>query len=191
MRREIRMNASNVQASWNGIVKFLHWLIALLIFTQFALGWLAATWRLSPTKLNLFVWHKSIGILVLALVVFRLLWRLATSAPPLPVSMPAWERAVARASHVLLYVVMFAMPLTGWVINSASGVPFKIFWWIPLPSIIAVDRHVAHVAAQVHSSLGILLAVILVVHIGAALRHHFIQRDNVLIRMLPLRTSPK
>ena len=185
------MKASDIEPSWNGVVKFLHWLVALLIFTQFALGWLAATWRLSPTKLDLFVWHKSIGMVVLALVVLRLVWRLATPAPPLPAAMPAWQRAAARTSHVLLYIVMLGMPLTGWVINSASGVPFKIFWRIPLPSITAADKHVADIASLVHFSLGVLLALLLLVHIGAALRHHFIQRDNVLIRMLPARTLSK
>src|SRR5437868_11460438 len=108
--RGLCMKTSDIEPSWNGVVKFLHWLIALLIFTQFALGWLAATWRLSPTKLDLFVWHKSIGMLVLTLVVLRLVWRLATPAPPLPAGMPAWERAAAHTSHGLLYLVMLGMP---------------------------------------------------------------------------------
>lgn len=185
------MKTPSIEPSWNGVVKFLHWLVALLVFTQFALGWLAATWRLSPTKLDLFVWHKSIGMLVLVLVLLRLVWRLATPTPPLPAGMPAWERAAAHGSHVLLYVVMLGMPLSGWVVNSASGVPFKVFWRLPLPPITAVDRHVAEVASLVHFSLGLLLAAILLVHIGAALRHHFIQRDNVLTRMLPARTLSK
>jgi cytochrome b561 len=180
-----QMKASNTEPSWNGVLKFLHWLVALLIFTQFALGWLAVTWRLSPTKLDLFVWHKSIGMLVLTLVVLRLVWRLATPAPPLPAAMPRWERIAARASHALLYVVMLGMPFSGWVVQSASGVPFRIFRRIALPPIAAVDKHMAELAAQVHFALGLLLAAILVVHIGAALRHHFIQHDNVLTRMLP------
>jgi cytochrome b561 len=131
------------------------------------------------------------GMLVLTLVVLRLVWRLATPAPPLPATMPAWERIAARVSHALLYLVMLGMPLSGWVISSASGVPFKIFRRIALPPITAADKHVAELAALVHFSLGVLLAAILIVHIGAALRHHFIQRDNVLIRMLPTRTLSK
>src|SRR5689334_13252689 len=91
-------------AAWNGGVKFFHWLIALLILVQFALGWLAVSWRLSPVKLDLFVWHKSMGMLVLALVLLRLAWRLAApAAPALPAHMPVWERIAARASHALLY----------------------------------------------------------------------------------------
>jgi len=185
------MKESNNEPSWSGGVKLLHWLVALLIFTQFALGWLAVTWRLSPAKLDFFVWHKSIGMLVLMLVILRLVWRPATPAPPLPAGTPGWERAAAHVSHAMLYVAMLGMPLTGWVINSAAGVPFKIFWRIPLPSITAADKHVADAASLVHFSLGVLLASILLVHIGAALRHHFVRRDNVLIHMLPTRCLSK
>ncbi|MDM0112726.1 cytochrome b [Variovorax sp. J22R133] len=173
--------------SWGATAKFFHWLVALLIFVQFGLGWLASTWPLSPTKLNLFMWHKSTGMVVLVLVLARLAWRLMHPAPPLPAGMPAWERAAAHASHVLLYVLMIGIPVAGWVINSAAGIPFRIFRQVPLPAIVAADKHTADVAALVHLSLGIALALLLVVHVGAALRHHFIQRDNVLVRMLPFR----
>lgn len=179
------------EPSWSSIAKFLHWLVALLIFTQFALGWLAVTWRMSPAKLDLFIWHKSTGMLILVLVVLRLVWRGVAPAPPLPAPMPRWERAVAHASHALLYLVMLGMPLTGWIVSSASGVPFKMFRRIPLPPIVGADKHIADLASLAHFSLGVLLAALLVVHIAAALRHHFIQRDNVLLRMLPARTGPK
>jgi len=102
--------------------------------------------------------------------------------------MPAWERAAAHASHVLLYVLMIGIPMAGWTVNSAAGVPFRIFRWVPLPAIVAPDKPTADGAALVHLCLGIALAVVVAVHIAAALRHHFIQRDNVLIRMLPFRT---
>lgn len=182
------MKAPTLEASWSGVAKFLHWLVALLVFTQFALGWLASSWHMSPTKLDLFVWHKSNGMLILMLVVLRLMWRLVAPAPPLPASMPTWERAAAHASHALLYLVMLGMPLSGWVVNSASGVPFRIFRLVPLPAIVGPDEGVADIASLVHFSLGLLLAALLLVHVAAALRHHFIQRDNVLRRMLPGRT---
>jgi len=180
--------AAPAPTAWNGGVKFFHWLIALLILIQFTLGWLAVSWRLSPTKLDLFVWHKSIGVVVLALVLLRLAWRLAApAAPALPPHMPAWERIAAHASHVLLYGLMLALPLSGWVIQSTSGMPFRIFRRWPLPAIAAADKAASDLAATVHLSLGIALAALLAVHIGAALRHHFIQRDEVLTRMLPAR----
>lgn len=170
---------------------FFHWLVAALIFIQFALGWLATGWRLSPTKLDLFVWHKSTGMLVLALVVARLLWRLAGPAPALPADMAPWERTAARLSHALLYVIMIAMPLTGWIINSAQGVPFRIFWRIPLPALGAPDKHTEALGSLAHFSLFVALAALLVLHIGAALRHHFVKRNDVLTRMLPSTGAPE
>lgn len=177
----------NSDASWGAPAKFLHWLVAGLIFIQFALGWLALGWRLSPTKLDLFVWHKSTGMLILLLVLVRLGWRLVNPTPALPLDTPAWERGAARLSHGLLYVLMIAMPLVGWVVQSAAGIPFRIFWRIPLPALVSPDKHTEDLAAFVHFSLGMVFAALLVLHVGAALRHHFVKRNTVLVRMLPAR----
>lgn len=190
-RAAFRLKESNSDSSWGAPAKLFHWLVAGLIFAQFWLGWLAASWRLSPTKLNLFVWHKSLGMVILALVLVRLLWRLANPTPALPADTPVWERVVARLSHALLYVVMIAMPITGWINNSAAGVPFSIFWRIPLPPLVSPDKHTAELAALAHFSLFVVFVALLVVHVGAALRHHFVKRDNVLTRMLPARRTPK
>lgn len=171
--------------SWSATAKFFHWLIAALILVQVGLGIAAVTWRLSPTKLNLFVWHKSTGMLILVLVGLRLLWRLSHAVPALPAATPDWERRAAQASHFLLYVLLIAVPLSGWVVASASGIPFSIFWRIPLPEIAAVDKQVADAAARVHLWLIVAFVALLVVHVGAALRHHFVKRDDVLSRMLP------
>jgi cytochrome b561 len=173
--------------SWGALAKLFHWLIAALILAQIALGLLAVGWRISPTKLNLFVWHKSTGMLILALVALRLLWRLASRVPELPANMPAWERLGAHLSHFLLYALMIALPVTGWIVASASNVPFRIFWTIPLPAIVAPDKATADLFASVHGALVALLVLVLIAHVGAALRHHFVKRDTVLVRMLPWR----
>jgi len=175
----------NTADSWGAPAKFFHWVMAALILAQIALGLTAASWRVSPTKLELFFWHKSTGMLILLLVALRLLWRLANPAPALPSGMPAWERAAARASHLLLYALMIALPIAGWIVNSASNVPFRIFWLIPLPAVVAPDKSTADLAALVHGGLAALLGLVLVAHIGAALRHHFVKRNTVLTRMLP------
>lgn len=179
------MALRNTDRSWGTPAKLLHWAIALLIFTQFALGWLAVTWRLSPTKLQLYIWHKSFGILVLTLVAVRIFWRLLNPVPRLPLATSPIEQLAARASHALLYGLMLVIPLSGWVIHSASGVPFRVFWWFPLPAITPVDKGLEAIAKQVHFALFVVLALMLVVHIAAALRHHYIKRDDVLSRMLP------
>jgi cytochrome b561 len=171
--------------SWNPAAKFFHWLIALLIFIQIGLGFSAVSWPLSPTKLNLFFWHKSIGVTVLLLVALRLLWRFSTSVPALPADMPAWERHAAHASHFLLYVAMAGLPVSGWVLSSASGVPFRVFGEIPLPAIVAADKETAEFAKHVHHAFVFLLVPLLIVHVGAALRHHYVRHDDVLRQMLP------
>lgn len=173
--------------SWTAPARFFHWLIAALILLQVGLGLAAVGWPLSPAKLSLFVWHKSVGMLILALVALRLLWRLSHPAPALPADTPAWERGAARASHFLLYVLLLAIPLSGWVIASASGIPFRIFRLIPLPAIAAVDKPTADAAAIVHFWLLVVFVPLLAVHVGAALRHHYVKRNDVLVRMLPFR----
>ena len=178
----------NTTESWGALAKLFHWITAALLLGQILLGWAAVCWRLSPLKADLYVWHKSLGMLILALVVLRLLNRLAARAPALPPGMPAWERAAAHASHALLYGLMLALPLSGWIVSDAAGVPFRIFWQLPLPAIVAPDRQTAELAAAVHFALGIALVALLVLHIGAALRHHYAKHDDVLARMLPTRT---
>src|SRR5262245_42323109 len=121
----------NTLDAWGAPAKLFHWMMAALILAQFALGIAAVSWRISPTKLELFVWHKSFGMLILALVALRLAWRLANMTPALPAGMPAWESFGARASHALLYALMIALPATGWIINSAANIPFRIFWLVP------------------------------------------------------------
>ena len=176
---------ANTAESWGAPAKFFHWTVALLIVVQVALGITAAAWRLSPLKLELFVWHKSTGMLILALMVARLAWRLTHRGPELPRDTPRWERHAAHASHALLYALGIALPLSGWVINSAAAVPFSVFWLVPLPPVVAPDEHLEDLAKLVHFSLLVTLCAVLAVHIGAALRHHLIKRNDVLQRMLP------
>jgi cytochrome b561 len=175
----------NDSDTWGTGAKLFHWIMAALILVQIPLGLVAAGWHLSPLKLNLFVWHKSIGMLILALVALRLLWRLVNTVPSLPAGLAPWERRAAGASHFLLYLLMIVMPVTGWILNSAANVPFRIFWAIPLPAIAAPDKGTADLAALVHMALFIVLSAVLAAHVGAALRHHFVKRNDVLARMLP------
>ena len=180
----------NTDQSWGAPAKLLHWTIAALVFVQIALGWAAVSWRLSPMKLDLFVWHKSTGLLILALMVVRVAWRVVNVAPSLPADIASLERRIARASHVLLYLLLLLMPMTGWVVHSAANIPFRMFWLIPLPTIVAPDKATADLAARAHYAIFVVLSVLLAVHIGAAFRHHFRKRNDVLMRMLPGKRSP-
>src|SRR5512137_2658274 len=108
----------NTDHSWGMPAKLLHWVVAMLVFAQIALGWAAVNWRLSQTKLDLFVWHKSTGMLILVLMAVRMAWRLANVAPSLPADMRPLERLAAQSSHLLLYLLLFLLPMTGWIVNS-------------------------------------------------------------------------
>jgi cytochrome b561 len=175
----------NTDLSWGTPAKLLHWAVAALVFLQIALGWAAVTWRLSPMKLDLFVLHKSVGMLLLVLMVVRVAWRAVNIAPPLPADMRPLERRAAHASHLLLYLLLLVMPVTGWIVTSAANIPYRIFWLIPLPAIVEVDKTMADAAARMHFGLFAALLLLLALHIGAALRHHFLKHDDVLKRMLP------
>jgi cytochrome b561 len=179
------MHPSSRRDDWGGTAKTFHWLIAFLVFAQIVLGWEAVHWPLTPTKIDLFVWHKSLGMLILVLVVLRLLWRLGHPRPPYPEGMKHWEQRLAGTVHALLYVLLIAMPLSGWMLNSAANVPVKLFWILPLPHLIAPDRALVYPLALSHVVMGWTLAVLIVVHIAAALHHHFVRRDRLLRRMLP------
>jgi len=179
------MGLRNAGDRWGGIAMGLHWAMALLIFALFALGWVAVSLPLSPLKLKLFHWHKSLGLLALLLVGLRMLWRLL-DRPPRPVAgLAAWERGLARGAHLLLYLLMLLMPLSGWLINSAANFPFKPFGLFPLPDLVEPDKALQADFQLLHLTGFWLLAGLLVLHVAAALRHHFVKRNPVLQRMLP------
>lgn len=179
------MPLHSTQTDWSTVIKLFHWAMVLLIIGMMILGWTAKGWPISPTKIKLFFWHKSFGILILGLALLRLLWRLQDNAPSLPASTPRIERALARASHAMLYTLMVVMPISGWVVNSAGKFPFKVFGVWRLPQIVAPDKAVEELAKDVHLTLFWIFATLLLVHVTAALRHHFVLRNDVLVRMLP------
>ncbi len=179
----------NSMQAWGAIAKTLHWSMLALFLVQIPLGWAAVSWRLSPLKIDLFVWHKSTGILLLALATIRIAWRLANPPPPSVDGLPRWEQRAGAASHAALYVLIVSIPMSGWVINSAANIPLNVFWLFPLPDITAPDKALADIAARVHFGLYVALSVLVCLHIGAALRHHFVRRNNILVRMLPGRWS--
>jgi len=171
--------------AWGAVAKSLHWSMALLLLAQLLLGALALAWPLSPTKIQLFIWHKSLGLLLFALAIVRLAWRWSNPVPRLPPATPEWQRRAGQTSHLLLYLCLIALPATGWIINSASNVPLKVFWLFRLPAITAPDKALAGLMKSVHFGLVILLLLLLALHIAAALHHHYVRHDEVLERMLP------
>lgn len=167
----------------------LHWIIAALVIANLVLGLSMVPMRISPAKINAYLWHKSIGTSIFLLATLRLLWRLAFGHPP-PVPMPAWQARAAAWSHALLYVLLLAIPLSGWIYSSATGVQVLYLGQIPLPDLVPKDKALADALLRVHLSLNATLAAIVVLHVGAALRHHWVERDESLRRMLPFLRTP-
>jgi cytochrome b561 len=163
----------------------LHWVGALLIFCGFGLGLYMTGLPLSPAKLRYYGWHKWIGITAFVVTAARLAWRAGLRPPPWPATMPGWQQRAARLSHGLLYALMIAIPLSGWIYSSATGVSVVYLNLLPLPNLVPKDRELARWLLVVHQALNFTLAAAVVVHIGAALKHRWIDRDDVLARILP------
>lgn len=164
----------------------LHWLVAILIVATFALGLtMVDIPGLTPTKLKYFSWHKWLGVTVLGLACLRLIWRKTQGAPPYPDSMQAWQQRAAHALHLLLYILIFAVPISGYFYSLAAGVPVRYLGIIPLPVLIAPNPDVKPILKLVHYTLNMTMLGAVSVHVLAALKHHFIDRDGVLKRMLP------
>src|SRR5450830_1151522 len=164
----------------------LHWLVALLIIAAFALGLTMVNIPgLTPTKLKYFSWHKWLGITILGIACLRLLWRLSHPAPSYPLQMPRWQQTSAHALHLLLYFLIFAIPVSGYLYSLSAGVPVVYLGIVPLPVLLAPNPELKPLLKLIHYTLNMILLGSVIVHVLAALKHHFIDRDGVLKRILP------
>ena len=161
----------------------LHWLVALLIFVTFPLGVYMHELPLSPDKLQLYSFHKWIGITILMLASLRVMWRVTHTPPPLPDDMAGWQRIASRVVHGWLYVLILAIPLSGWLMSSAKG--FQTVWFgvLPLPDLVGKDKALGDLLTEVHETLNFTLLTLVILHVGAALKHHFIERLPFMQRM--------
>lgn len=171
---------------YNRTAIFLHWLVGLGILGTLGLGLYMVDLPFSPAKLQIYSWHKWAGMTLLFLAVVRLAWRLSHPAPALPDTMGPLSRLAAHAGHWVLYILMLAIPLSGWLMSSAQG--FSVVWFgvLPLPDLVAKNLELGEWLNSIHLILNYTLIATLIGHIGAALHHHFIKKDTVMSRMLPL-----
>ena len=179
------MNTSSARYTTTAIA--LHWLMAALLLGLFAVGLTMVELPLSPWKLKVYSWHKWAGVTIFLLVWVRLAWRFTHRPPALPESMSAPMRWAAHAGHGLLYALMIAIPLSGWLMSSAKGFQTVYFGVLPIPDLLVKDKALGDLLANVHLALNLLLAFVVVGHAGAALKHHLIDKDDVLTRMAPRR----
>jgi len=185
------MPIRNTTARWGGVSQTLHWLIVGLIITQYVLANLEHDLPLGGEKIALLARHKSVGITILMLAIVRLVWRaLNRSSPALPATLKPYERVIAHVSHITLYVLMFAMPLTGWMMSSARNFPVSWFKLFQLPDLVAPNQRLYHFLHETHETLSWVLVAVAALHVLAALKHHFVLKDDVLRRMLPFTRTP-
>ncbi len=177
------MQIKNSSTHFGMVTIILHWVIALLIIGLLALGLYMVSLPWNPQRLKFYGWHKEYGLLVLFLAVFRIIWRLSNEQPEL--ALPLLEKIAARSMHWAFYVFMFAMPITGWLITSAAGLPASFFGLFTLPNLIAPDESKRVLFEWVHEWLGYALIAAIFMHTAAALKHHFINKDDILRRMFP------
>jgi cytochrome b561 len=179
------MAIRNTTLRWGAVAQFFHWLIVALIIVQVTLASIADDLPLGMKKLAMLARHKSVGITILGLVALRLLWRWANPTPTLPSTLKPYERVLANITHVGLYILLFALPLSGWMMSSARGFPVSWFGFIQLPDLVPKNKALYDTFLTTHVSLVWTLYVIVALHVLAALKHHFMLKDDVLRRMLP------
>lgn len=179
------MSLKNTADRWGGISQSLHWTVAALILVMAYLGLTMGDLPNGPDKIKTYALHKSIGITILALVALRLLWRLYAGTPtPVPGS-PRWQARIASLTHGAIYLLLFAIPISGWVLNSAAGFPLQWFGLVNLPYIVGESHDLHELAEEAHELMFWALALLVVAHAGAAFYHHIFRRDATLARMLP------
>jgi cytochrome b561 len=160
-----------------------------MIIVSFTLGLSMMDLPLSPKKLQWYSWHKWMGVTIFMLVALRLFWRIGHKPPPLPDTMPSWQKQVAHVTHWVLYALLLLIPLSGWFRSAAAGVQVVYLGVLPLPNPISVDKPLGEQLKLLHQALNYLMAVLVFAHVVAALKHHIIDKDNILARMVPFLKS--
>lgn len=185
------MTMKNTADRWGPVSQIFHWLIVLLILGLAIVGLSMGELPKTPKYFWVYTAHKSVGITVLALVLARLAWRLYAGKPDPVAGTPTWQERIANVTHWLLYALILAMPISGWLYDSASGLrPFRWFGLFDVPKLSPPDETLRNLAHEVHELGFWALVALVAVHAGAAFYHHYFQRDDTLLRMLP-RRSPR
>lgn len=181
------MSSTSARDRYDALAQLLHWLVAALIVVQFVLANRAEDLPTGLAKFAVLAQHKSFGITILALAVIRLAWRFASPPPPLPAGMRPLQRVAAQVSHAALYFLLFAMPLSGWAMSSAANYPVSWFGMLQLPDFVAPSEALHEALEELHEVMARILLALALLHTAAAFKHHFIDKDGLLWRMVPWR----
>ena len=178
------MPLKNNNKSYGAIAKSFHWIMALIILGLILVGLYMTELAYSPFKLEVYALHKSFGLLVLWMAGLRILWRLYSKPPQANIPHQKWENFLSKLTHIFLYIAMFGMPLSGWVMSSAGEYPVP-FFGISMPDIVPKNMTLASIAHDVHEVLGFVLMAAIGLHVAGAMKHHFIDKDMTLTNMMP------
>jgi len=184
------MQWRNSANNYGAVAKFLHWSIVILIISQYVIAEAAEELPDGLDKFAMITRHKSLGMLVLALAILRILWKLANKGQPAPVPMARPQQVVAAAGHGLLYLLLLAQPISGWMMSSAANYPVTFFGLLQFPALVGADHDLHETLEEVHEALFAVLTVVAVGHALAAIYHHVWTKDDALRRMLPF-TKPR
>ena len=184
------MCLKNTAHQYGRIAKIFHWLTALLIFGMLPLGFYMVWLAPGPLKFDLYQLHKSIGMTILLLVILRIGWKLSNPKPKPPETLKKWELVLSRLVHGVLYLTLFFMPLTGWLLTSASEFPNKYFGLFDIPDLVGKDEGLYEAMSEAHEVIAFIILGAVFLHIAGALKHYFVDRDQTLQRMLPPSLSP-
>lgn len=177
------MQLKNTENKFGLIAIALHWVMAIMIIGLLIVGLYMVLLPVSPQKLKLFRWHKEYGLLILFLVMLRLGWRFANILPTFPNYLPWWQKLAALSAHYAFYVFMITIPITGWLMSSATGFPVSFFGWFVLPDLVAPNENLRVLLVAIHKWFGYGLIVVIGMHVGATLQHYVIHKDNILRRI--------
>ena len=183
------INNTNSNVRYTAPAIALHWLMAWLIIAVYFLGLSIDALPVGPDRIQVVGWHKWLGVTIAFLWGFRVLWRAGHRPPALPASSPAWQNAASHLVHVALYLLMIAIPVSGWLMSSAKGYTTNFFGLFDLPNLLMKDKELGHTLKEVHEVLANSLMALVGLHIAAALKHQLIDKDNLLGRMRPARKT--
>ena len=179
------MALKNTTTRWGAIHQGLHWVTLVLLLLLAWIGLRMGALPNGPDKIAAYALHKSIGLTVLALVVLRIGWRVFAQSPAPLANTPLWQHRIAQLTHIALYALLLAMPLSGWLLNSAAGFPLQWFGLFNLPALTGHDEALHTLAVQTHEALFWTMVALVLLHASAAFYHHLFMGDATLVRMLP------
>jgi cytochrome b561 len=176
----------NTLERYGAVAIMLHWLMGIVLVALIVLGLYMVSLPdvgFDTKKIGLILYHKELGLVALALALLRLAWRVGNALPQLVDNLPDWQKVSARFVHLCFYALMFALPVSGWLMSSATGIPVSFFGLFDLPDFVAYDDRLFHLFIDIHKSLGYALIVLILIHAAAALRHHLLFKDETLTKM--------